>query len=173
CDGIVLATGAWGAESSRWLHCPIPIKPLKGDLLIVKTAEGPPIRHNYAWRDAAVYGTGSPEFWLGGTEEEAGFDCVPTAAARESILSRAAHLFLRLKDAVVVQQISGLRPMTADDLPLAGFAPGWKNVCLAMGGGRKGMLYSAGVGRAVAELLAKGQTDMPIAGCSPARLTKV
>jgi glycine/D-amino acid oxidase-like deaminating enzyme len=69
----------------------------------------------------------------------------------------------------VADQVAALRPSTFDGIPIVGFAPGWDNVCLALGGGRKGMLFAAGMGAATADLLLTGSTPLPIDPCSPGR----
>jgi glycine oxidase len=171
CDGAILATGPWVSEVAQWIGCTIPLEPVKGELLLVRTA-GPPLRHAFAWRAAAAYGNGNTEVWLGGNEERAGFDCTPTQAARELILERVRHLMPGLQIAGVTSQIAALRAMTADDFPVIGLAPGWANIALALGGGRKGMLYGAAMGLAAAELVTRGETLLPIAACTPARVLK-
>jgi glycine/D-amino acid oxidase-like deaminating enzyme len=167
CDGVVIATGPWTAEPSRWLQAPVPIEPVKGQLLQVRGAS---VKCDFAWRSAAVYGRGQDgELLLGGTEEHTGFDRVPTAAGRASILERLSRVFPRIKEASVLREIVGLRAATPDGLPLLGLAGGWENVCLALGAGRKGMLLSAGMGKAAAELLATGRTGLSVEACSPDR----
>lgn len=165
CDGVVIATGPWCAEPSRWLGTLIPVEPLKGELLLVRGSGGlPPM--DLAWRHAAVYATGGMELWLGGTEDSVGFDRAPSPAARASILERVAQLLPGMSSIRVIRQTAGLRPVTPDGLPIVGIAPGWENVGLALGGGRKGVLLSAGLGRAVAEVVVLGATRLPIAACS-------
>jgi glycine/D-amino acid oxidase-like deaminating enzyme len=65
--------------------------------------------------------------------------------------------------------MAALRPVTPDGIPIVGLAPGWTNVSLALGSGRKGVLMSAALGRAAADLLAAGKTEVPIDPCSPER----
>lgn len=168
CEGVILATGAWVSEVARWIGCEIPLEPIKGELLRVRTA-GPPIQHSFAWRATSIYGTGQAEVWLGGNEERAGFDTTPTQAARELILDRVKCVLPGMQIATVIRQIAGLRPTLPDDVPMIGLAPGWRNVGLALGGGRKGMLYGAAMGRAAGELVVNGETALSISACSPAR----
>jgi glycine/D-amino acid oxidase-like deaminating enzyme len=124
-----------------------------------------------AWGESAAYSTGRGDIWLGGTEEHAGFDSSTSDAARASILERVARLLPGLGEVRVLRQAAALRPVTPDGFPILGHAPGWDNVCLVLGGGRKGMLLSAAMGRAVAELMVSGVTTLPIGGCSPGRET--
>jgi glycine oxidase len=116
-----------------------------------------------------VYGTANGGAWLGGTEDRTGFDLTPTASARQRISRGIAQLLPALADVPIAAHTAGLRPVTPDGLPLSGRPDGWENVCLALGGGRKGMLLGAGLGMAATELLTVGATDMAIAPCSPDR----
>jgi D-amino-acid dehydrogenase len=53
----------------------------------------------------------------------------------------------------VVDTWAGLRPGTADDLPIIGRAPGTDGLWLATGHGMMGMGMSAGTGLLLAEML--------------------
>jgi len=170
CDGVIVATGPWGGDAAAWTGCHLPIEPLKGELLLVQT-EQLPCRQAFAWRGAAVYGDGSPVVWLGGNEERAGFDRTPTKAARAFILEQVKRLMPGLHVAAIVKQTAALRPVTSDDMPVIGLAPGWTNVGLALAGGRKGMLYGAAMGLAAAELVTRAETRLPIAPCAPTRFS--
>jgi glycine oxidase len=168
CDAAVIATGPWCAEPARWLGLEIPVQPLKGELLHVAPAGGPPAV-DLAWAEGAIYANGPGGALLGGTEEPAGFDRTPSAAARAAMLERAARFYPDLAEAPVLDQTAALRPVTPDGIPIVGIAHGWENVCLAVGSGRKGMLLSAAIGQAAAELASTGATRLPVAQCSPGR----
>jgi glycine/D-amino acid oxidase-like deaminating enzyme len=168
CDAVVIATGPWSAQPAQWLGTPIPVEPIKGELLLTQP-DDPGVECDFAWRDAAVYRRRNGEVWLGGNEERAGFDQAPTRTGRELILQRVSRVFPKMKEVRVHRQIAALRPVTPDGFPILGFAPGWENVCLAMGAGRKGMLLGAGMGKAAAELITLGSTRLPIDACSPER----
>jgi glycine/D-amino acid oxidase-like deaminating enzyme len=59
--------------------------------------------------------------------------------------------------------------VTPDWLPIIGRAPGWENVYLATGAGKKGILISPGMGKAIADLVTRGTTELPIDQFSPHR----
>ena len=147
CDGIVIATGPWVAGPAAWLDVPLPVEAVDGELALVE--RGAPTPVDLAWRDAAVYDAGNPRAWLGG----------PAGGV--------ARILPGLRDAHVLRRTRAPRPVTPDGLPIAGMVA--DNVCLALGGGRKGMLLSAALGLAAAELLSEGRTDLPIDPCSPER----
>lgn len=166
CGGVVIANGPWAGEAAAWLDEPVPVMPVKGDLLYVEAT--PPVAFDFTWRDAAVYGA-STLACLGGTTEHAGFDETPAAAARASILQRVGRFFPGLSGAPIVRQTAGLRPVTPDGLPIVGRSCSRDNVWLALGGGAKGMLYGPGIARAVADLIVDGRTRLSISPCSPLR----
>jgi len=168
CDGVVIATGPWCAGPARWLDTAIPVEPLKGELLHVEPAGGPPAI-DLAWRDGAIYADGARRAWLGGTEERAAFARAPSASARTAILERAERFLPGIAGARVLRQTAALRPATPDGVPIVGVPAGWENVCLAVGSGRKGMLLGAGVGLAAAEIAAGETPRLPIGQCSPER----
>jgi glycine oxidase len=167
CDGVVIATGPWCDEPSRWLAWPLPVEPLKGELLRAAPVAIP--NAEMTWREVGLYRASDDTVWLGGTEDQAGFDRTPTGSARERILDGIARLLPGLGKPRIEAQTTGLRPVTPDGLPIAGVPDRWDNVCLALGGGRKGMLLGAGLGMAAAELLTTGTTKVSIDPCSPRR----
>ncbi|HUF61647.1 MAG TPA: FAD-dependent oxidoreductase [Verrucomicrobiales bacterium] len=153
CDALVLATGPFMEEAERWLGLSIPVRPLKGQLLRAALPD-PPFRHHLTWKAIGVYHLPGGNAWLGGTQENAGYDLEPTAEGREAILEAVSRLAPCLRDARILSHEAALRPSTPDGLPLLGRAPGWDNVFLASGAGTKGMLLGAGLGEAAACLVA-------------------
>jgi glycine oxidase len=168
CGTIVFATGPWAQGPANWLGIPIDVKPLKGELLLAEVGDGP-FQHDFTWQSAALYPVDERNVWLGGTEEDVGLNSTPSAVGRESILHDVSQMVPAARAMRVVRQIAALRPVTPDGLPVIGPATGWENAYLAMGGGRKGILLSSGMGHAVADLISSGSTSMAIQKCSPER----
>ena len=65
-----------------------------------------------------------------------------------------------------------LRPVTPDWLPIIGKPPGYENVVLATGAGKKGILLSPGFGKSVADIIASGETQMPVSEFKPERFSQ-
>jgi len=168
CDGVVVATGAWCDDPSAWLETSLPMEPVKGEMLLVEVPTGG-VEIDVAWRDSAIYHAGANEAWLGGTETHSGFDRSTTAAARESIVQRASTVLPDVASARVVKHTAGLRPLSPDGFPFVGIPSTTDNACVALGGGRKGMLFGAAMGRAAADLLVAGHTDLSVGPCTPER----
>jgi glycine oxidase len=147
------------------------VDPLKGQILRLR-APGPPLACALSWE--GNYAATRPDglIWAGTTEEQAGFDEQPTPAGRDAITRSLLRMAPSLAEAEVVQQTACLRPLSADGLPIIGEAPGWEGVYLATGGGRKGILLSAVMGRIIADLILKGETPLPVAPFAPGRFAK-
>ena len=169
CDAVVIAPGPWGEQASAWLGIELAIEPVKGEMLVAELDAGPPAT-DIGCGPLGVYPIDGDRVLLGGTEDRAGWDETPSASARERILAGIAGLAPGLGEPRVIGQWAGLRPMTADGLPIVGIAPGPENACVATGAGRKGMLFSAGLGRAAAQLLMTGATDLAVGACTPGRM---
>jgi glycine oxidase len=168
CSDIVFATGPWSQEAQEWLRFPVPVEPLRGQMLRAVLPRGP-LAHDVSAGIDALYGRGDEGTWIGGTEERCGFDRRPTAAARRTLIEGAARLLPEAADARVLDQFAALRPVTKDGLPIVGKVPGWSNAYLATGAGRKGVLFSTGIGHAVADLICDGATRISVAACDPLR----
>jgi glycine oxidase len=167
CRGVVIACGPWCAEPSVWLGMPLPVEPVKGELLLAQVdTQGAP-GAEITWRQHGVYFASESHMWLGGTEERVGYSSEPTASARESILAGIRELLPGLGEIRVIAHSTGLRPVSADGLPILGVPPNFENVCVALGGGRKGMLLGAGLGCAAAEMLVHGHTRLAVDACAP------
>ena len=172
CDAVVVATGPWCTGPAAWLGVTLPIVPVKGELLLAEVPGGS-VALDIVCGDVAVYRVDSARALIGGTEESVGFDEECTAKARDALLEGAARHPAEPRGGNVVGHSAGLRPVTPDGIPVIGLAAGWDNACLALGGGRKGMLFGPAMGKAAVDLLLEGSTDLPIDPCSPERFAPV
>lgn len=168
CGQVVLAAGPWSREAEPWLDISLPVDPLKGEILRLQL-DGPPLAADFHGAGASLYPRQDGLVWCGTTETNEGFNKEPTEAAKATILNAAAELLPDLAQAKLIRHTACLRPITPDYMPIVGRAPGWDNVYLATGAGKKGVLLSPGMGKATADLLTEGVTDVPLAGCGPER----
>ena len=169
CEKVVLAMGPWTGEMEGCLGIPVPVEPLKGQILRLDSKETP-LTH-VLYRAGGGYISSKPDglIWAGTTEERVGFDDRPTPEARESIMKRAVEIMPDLAEAGLALQTACLRPASQDGLPILGEVPGWEGVYLATGAGRKGILLAPAMAQAIADLVTTGDTDLPIAPFSPGR----
>ncbi|PKB82211.1 MAG: hypothetical protein BZY88_04935 [SAR202 cluster bacterium Io17-Chloro-G9] len=168
-DVVVLAMGPWSAEASNWCQATIPISPLKGQILRLQHS-GDPVKTSIHYGGSYVVGKPDGLTWVGTTEETVGFDETPTTEARDKIMRDLLTMAPSMSDARLVQQTACLRPLSSDGLPIVGKVPGWQNLYLGTGAGRKGILWSTGMCHGLADLIVKGATDVPgVAALDPAR----
>lgn len=170
CDHLVLATGPWSREAETWLDISIPVDPLKGEILRLDLPGSAP-EYDFSGGGASLYPKPDGLVWCGTTEEWQGFNKEPSESARQSIMQRALKLMPDLAQARLVLHTACLRPVTRDWLPIVGKAPGWDNVYLTTGAGKKGILLSPGMGKATADLITQGSTSISIGPCDPARFS--
>jgi glycine oxidase len=170
CDRVVLAAGPWSREAETWLDISIPVDPLKGEILRLELP-GPAPAHDFSGGGGALHPKPDGMVWCGTTEEWHGFDKQISESARQSIMKGATNLIPDLAQARLVLQTACLRPVTPDWLPIIGQAPGWDNVYLATGAGKKGVLLSPGMGKTVADLMTRGRTSLSVGPCDPERFS--
>jgi glycine/D-amino acid oxidase-like deaminating enzyme len=108
--------------------------------------------------------------WAGTTEEEAGFDEEITPAGRDKVMEDLLMMAPSLAEAELVRQTACLRPLSDDGMPIVGRIPGWQNLYIATGGGRKGILWSTGMAYGLTDLIADGASQVPgLAALDPNR----
>jgi len=171
CGTVVLAAGTWSSSFGEYLDFPIPVRPLKGERLILRF-DGPPLpvlisspkRGHMISRLDGVLSVGSTGgrdydrhdlFW--GEE----FDSVPTEAAKLELLQRAIDVLPELESAELIQQLAGSRPLSPDRMPIIGPVPGMDGIVLATGHTTKGIHLGPITGRTVADYIQSGCVRMP------------
>jgi glycine oxidase len=159
-DLVVLAMGPWTVLAGEWCGVTVPLVPLKGQMLRLQHP-GEPI--NTSLHYGSSYAASKPDglIWAGTTEEREGFDESPTLAARDAILEELVQIAPFLAEARLVRQTACLRPWSSDGMPIVARVPGWRNLYLGTGGGRKGILWSPGICHGLVDLILRGESDVP------------
>lgn len=118
-DHVVLAAGSWSSQVRVSGADPVPVKPVRGQLLQLGGRRGVIGRviwgeHGYLvpWADGSVL--------VGATVEDVGFDESTTPDARRQLMEMATSLVPELANAGIADMRAGLRPRGPDDLPLIG-----------------------------------------------------
>ena len=171
CQHVVLAMGPWSRRAESWLNLYLPVDPLKGEILRVELP-GRSLERDILGCGASLRPKPDGLVWCGTTEEWRGFDREPSDSARKAILDGVVRLIPDMAQAKLVLHTACLRPVTPDWLPIIGRAPGWENVYLATGAGKKGVGLSPAMGKAVADLITQGTTDLSVAPFDPQRFAQ-
>ncbi len=170
CAAVVVAAGTWSRAFTPWLDFPVPVRPMKGERLLLNypgeplpvLISSPKRGHMISRRDGltSVGSTGGRDYdqrELFAGEE---FDRQPTESARLELLQRAIDVFPDLERAELVQQLAGSRPLSPDSKPIIGPVPGRDGVFLATGHTTKGIHLGPITGRIIADYIDRGSTDV-------------
>ncbi|WP_423798517.1 glycine oxidase ThiO [Neobacillus sp. SAB-20_R2A] len=152
-DNFVVAAGAWAAQLMRESGLEMNMYPVKGECFSVKTER--PIINRTIFSDKRCYlvPKKNGEIYIGATMIEHTFDKKVTAKGISTLLERATQIIPQIKEAAWERVWAGIRPQTGDGLPYIGVHPRWKNLFVAAGHFRNGILLSPITGKLVAELI--------------------
>ena len=154
-DQTVLAAGPWTGLAGRWVPQHLPIRPVKGQRLLLRKAEFLPRSALLSFAGTIVPlvdGT----ILVGATRHEGEFDQEITADAIMTIMENAVSLLPTLRDARFVGAQAGVRPGSPDDVPIIGPVPGWEGLSVASGHDAVGIMLSPGTGQLIAEFIRSG-----------------
>jgi glycine oxidase len=113
------------------------------------------------WRDGSVL--------VGATSEDVGFDERSTASGVQGLLESAGELVPATRLARFEEVRVGLRPLTADELPVIGASSTMPGVYYATGHYRNGVLLAPLTALIVADLLLDGRERPEHAAVRPDR----
>jgi glycine oxidase len=139
---ICLTSGCWSSQIATGLGLNLPIRPIRGQILLLTGQPGVVKRIVNA---GPRYLTPRPDgrILVGSTQEEVGFNKQNTVEGVAELMNFAKQLCPALRDFTLEQSWSGLRPGTADGLPYLGCVPSIENAWLATGHFRAGIQLSA------------------------------
>ncbi len=164
----VVAAGSWSGQIAIEGIPPLPVRPVRGQLLELACA-GPALKR-IVWGSRCYLVPVRPgTILVGATVEEAGFDERTTVAGVRELLDAACALVPQLREATFVGARVGLRPTTADEMPIIGRSAKMRGLVYATGHYRNGVLLAPLTARAVADLVLDNREDPLLAGTSPQR----
>jgi len=106
---------------------------------------------------------------VGATVEDAGFDEHPTAAGIRQLLDAGLPVLTDLASSRFLEVRVGLRPKTADELPIIGPSATMPKVVYATGHYRNGILLTPITAAMVADLVLEGQSHPHLEWTRPDR----
>ena len=168
-NAVVLAAGSWsGAIAVDGITATVPVRPVRGQLLHLAWT-GTPLRrvtwsgrcYLVPWQDGTLL--------VGATMEEAGFDERTTVAGVRDLLVAVGDVLPRAWNAAFLGARVGLRPATADDLPVIGPSDVMPNLIYATGHYRNGVLLAPLTAALVADAMLDNRIDPMLAAVSPSR----
>jgi glycine oxidase len=149
---VVIAMGSWSGQIDIDDAARAPVRPVRGQLLLLGW-KGDPVRR-VTWSDRCYLvpwedGT----LLVGATSEDAGFDERTTVAGVRDLIEAASDLIPTACNASFQSAKVGLRPATPDEVPIIGRSGVLPNVVYATGHYRNGILLSPLTAELVAALV--------------------
>ena len=179
CEVVVNAAGMWAPQVSAMVGAFTPSAPIDHQHIALAPVTGHELpREMPCFRDPdnLVYGkseTGgilfggyehdAPPRWIDGVPWEHSGQTVPADEERFApLMEGAIRRFPFLEDAGVVKLVAHPDAMTPDGNPLLGPMPGLRGFYLAAGLSLNGFGGAGGIGKAIAEWITTGETELDV-----------
>ena len=188
-DAVVLAAGSWVSELPTSLDSPdqppptvrtnlhpeatnLPrqsaVRPIRGQLLRLKAC--PPIASRVLWGPGCyIVPRQDGTVLVGATVEDVGFDERATLGGVRTLVDAAASLAPGLESASLEDVRVGLRPATADELPIIGPSATMPQIFYAAGHYRSGVLLAPLTAGLIADLVLGRRAGPELDALRPAR----
>ena len=164
CDTAVLAAGSWSGRIEVDGAEPLPVRPVRGQLLhlgwpapALGRVVWAPGCYVVPWSDGSVL--------VGATVEEVGFDERATVAGVRALIDATGRVMPAVSEASFVSARVGLRPATPDRLPVIGRSAAIPGLVYASGHFRYGVLLAPLTAALVADIVDGG--NVPAAAGPP------
>jgi glycine oxidase len=155
-DYTIVSAGAWSKAVLGKHALKLDIKPIKGQMLLLKFAT-PPVHNILVQNDLYIIPRRDGHLLIGSTLEDVGFDKQTTTSARDNLLIRAQAILPALHKMPIKQHWAGLRPASPDNIPTIARHPLIKNLFINSGHFRYGVTMAP----ASAEILVNEITGTP------------
>ncbi|MGK7955607.1 MAG: glycine oxidase ThiO [Crocosphaera sp.] len=153
----IMASGSWVSQI-----LPLPVRPIKGEMLAVKMPSTP---HEPYPLQRVLYGPGTylvprqnGRLIIGATSEDIGWTPHNTPQGIETLIKRATRLYPDVAHWEIEEFWWGYRPGTPDELPLLGHYS-CNNLILATGHYRNGILLAPVTASLIADLVINQHQD--------------
>ncbi len=162
----VLAAGCWSGLLAQSCGLFVPVRPVRGQMLMMTATRGTLSRVIHA-DDIYCVQREDGVMLVGATREEVGFNDATSVEGIDALRRGAAAAVPALTDSEVVRAWAGLRPAPAHRLPYIGqIADG---LWVATGHHRTGILLAPATAQVVSEGVLTGRTPIPLDDFSPER----
>ncbi len=149
-DAVLLAAGSWSGELADQMGFSLPVQPVKGQIVLLKSEPGL-LRHIVKHDRAYFVPRADGRILVGASMENVGFKRGNTVEVVNELMQAMLDIAPGLEDAEVEHQWMGFRPGSPDGLPFLGPVPGVHGLWVASGHYRNGV--------ALAPITAKVMSD--------------
>jgi len=169
-DTVVNCAGSWSGLLDP--RCPMPVRPLKGEIIAVDARPHSPHILVSGLSHSAVPRADGRTI-LCATSSDAGYNKDVVFGSVVGLFERVARLFPMLRTARFLETWAGLRPLTPDREPVLGADPTIRGLFWATGHAGMGIVSAPATARALADLIVTGASSIPIGRFGPERFIPV
>jgi len=162
-DVVVVASGAWSARLLTSLGMTLPVRPVRGQMIMYRTTPGD-IQHINLYQGHYLIPRQDGRVLVGSTLEEVDFDKSTTSDARDLLAEFACELFPFLHDQQIENQWAGLRPGSPSGIPYICDIPNMTGLYLNTGHYRNGVVLGLASARLLADMILQRE---PILDAAP------
>ncbi len=165
-DAVVVSGGAWTSNIIDKQAIDRTIKPIKGQMLLLK---GKPntVRRIILSDDRYIIPRKDGRILVGSTTEDAGFDKKTTISAKQELYDYAISTIPELRQYEIERHWAGLRPSPSDGIPVIGQHPELENLFINSGHYRNGVVMAPASVRLLAEIMTHKNTSLPQQNYAP------
>ncbi len=138
---VIVCGGAWAARLLERVGVTLPVRPVKGQMILFKAPPGL-VQRVVLMDGRYVIPRADGRVLAGSTLEECGFDKTTDEQARASLRASATAIVPALADCEVEHHWAGLRPGSPDGVPFIGAVPGVDNLHVNAGHYRNGLVLA-------------------------------
>lgn len=172
-DAVVIAAGTWSGRVRIRNVARLDVHPVRGQLLHLNWTAGQlpgrvvwgPRCYTVPWSDRSLL--------AGATVEDAGFDERSTVSGIQELTTAVNEMLPEARTASLQDVRVGLRPASADELPIIGPLPSSPRVVVATGHYRNGVLLAPVTAAIVRDYLVDGVRDRALEWTTPGRFTDI
>ncbi|MEM1269506.1 MAG: glycine oxidase ThiO [Bacteroidota bacterium] len=169
-DQVVLSAGVWSTGVDGLEPAPLPIRPVKGQMMQLQMERPFGLKHVVRGPGAYLAPKSDGRLVVGATTEEMGFDQRVTAGGLYGLLEHAWEIVPGILELEVESTWAGLRPASQDHAPLIGpIAPG---VYTATGHYRHGILLAPVTAEEAVTELVRGEPSGHLEAFRPGRFVR-
>ncbi|WP_454917240.1 glycine oxidase ThiO [Xanthobacter sediminis] len=159
-DVVILAAGAWSRGVDIAPAPPLPVRPVKGQMLALQMDPAAPLVNHVIWApNSYIVPRRDGRLILGATTEEKGFDTSLTAGGQLALLTSAWRALPALEELPILEQWVGFRPGSRDDAPILGPSAEVEGLVYATGHHRNGILLLPVTVQVIAGFVLDGRLD--------------
>ncbi|MDQ6954573.1 MAG: glycine oxidase ThiO [Mariprofundaceae bacterium] len=169
-DQVLLASGSWSGELAAQLGFDLPIKPVKGQIVLLKGKSGlmkSIIKHD----DAYFVPRADGRVLIGASMEFVGFERGNTEQITNQLMASMLKIAPGLKTATVERQWMGFRPGSPDGLPYLGEVSSMRGLWVASGHYRNGVALAPITAKVMTAKILGEPVDVDCSDFSVGRLT--